>query len=251
MKKILLFVFILAFSFITYTPVVSADDFADSALGKELVDIGLKFLSDPGDFFLNLHINNEDFSPLPKEKRGALRFNFLPTFLPFTWANLNAKVKILNERGYIPQIDAVGMYGDLLALRAAKSSMDDVEPTFNGYSIGAVISKSANDKTRIFGGFKYSTVNMNVKLSSSSAVDFGAFHLDSLDFRVADAFFFTGINHQSREDKYIVAQVGYGFKYKKITSRLLVSYKHFEYGLDIFPEGVFVFHPFVAWHWYF
>ena len=251
MKKILLLTF--AICLLISAPKVSfaKDDFANSPMGQELIDLGIKFLDNPGDFFFNLHSNNEDYSPLPKGKNGSVRFNFFPTFLPLTWANLNLKVNLLSDNGTLPQIDLIGNYGDLLALHAMESSFGDVKPTFTDYSIGAVISKAANEKTKVFGGFKISTVQMKVQLSSSSIINFGDFHLDHIDFKVSDTFVYTGLVHQTSENDYIVAQAGYGINYKKIISRIMAGHKHFEIGMDIFPEGLFVIQPFMAWHWYF
>jgi len=226
---------------------------ADSGAGvpQEVIDLGLKFLDDPGDFFFNLHSDNEDFSPVPTKRRGAIRFNFFPTFFPLTWGSLNLKVKLLNADGNIPQVDISGMYGDMLALRAIPSSDDgnSVKPVFNDYSVGLIISRAATEKTKIFGGGKYSAISMNVQLSTP--VVMGAFQMSSLGFQVADTFFFTGISHEVGKDSFVVAQAAYGFKYKKIVSRIMMSHKHLELGMDIFPEGLFVFHPFLAWHWYF
>jgi len=83
-----------------------------------MVNLGLKFLDNPGDFFFNLHSDNEDSSPLPASDRFGFRFSGFPTFLPLTWANLNVKAKVLSENGDTPQIDLTGMYGNLLALNA-------------------------------------------------------------------------------------------------------------------------------------
>jgi hypothetical protein len=223
------------------------EDFTSSPIGKELINLGLKFLDNPGDFFYNLHSDNEDYSPVPSNRRGAVRFNFFPTFLPVTWGNLNMKVKVLDDRGCIPQVDLVGMYGDLLALRALDSG--DVKPTFNDYSVGMVVSKGANPKTRIFGGLKYTVLNMDVQFSSP--VVSGSFEMTGLNFKIADTFIFSGLSHNTGPEQYVVAQVGYGFAYKKIVSRIMVSHRHLELGMDIYPEGLFVFHPFLAWHWYF
>ena len=223
------------------------DDFADSALGKELINVGLKFLDDPGDFFFNLHSDNEDFSPLPSGKRGSIRFNFFPTFFPFTWGNLNLKANVLKDSGYQPQVDLVGMYGDFLALRLMQSG--DAKPAFTDYSIGVTASKQANEKTKVFGGVKYSSVNMEVRFSTP--VVMGAFEMDSIDFEVSDTFFFTGISHEAAPERIFVAQLGYGFKYKKIISRLMLNYRHLELGMDLYPEGLSVIHPFLAWHWFF
>jgi hypothetical protein len=229
-----------------------ADDFANTPIGKQLIDMGIKFLDDPGDFFFNLHTNNEDLSPLPKNRHAAIRLNFFPTTLPFTWSNLNAKVKIKNDAGYWPQIDVSAEYGNILALQAVKSSNDDgreIKPSFTDYSLGAIASKSMNDRTRLFGGIKYASVNMDVTFSTP--VVLGAFNMSSLHFKVADTSFFMGISQQTGDESFTVAQIGYGLKYNKITSRIMLCHPHFELGMDIFPEGLLVLQPFMAWHWYF
>ncbi|MFA5779529.1 MAG: hypothetical protein WC947_05295 [Elusimicrobiota bacterium] len=229
---------------------LTAKDFTETAIGKELINLGLKFLDNPGDFFFNIHSNSEDFSPVPADKNGAIRFNLFPALLPFTWANLNLKVKLFNEQKVIPQIDLVGQYGDMLALRFISG---DVKPSFIDYSAGAVFTKSATDETKLFGGVKYSNVSMNIKLSSSSAVEFGEFRVDELNFKVSDVFVFTGLTHQKNINipSILVVQMGYGFNNKKIVSRIMLSKKHLDLGLDIYPEGLFVIHPFVAYHWNF
>lgn len=233
-------------------PPLRGDDFSSSPIGQELINLGLKFLDDPGDFFFNLHTDNTDYSPLPQNRNAALRFNFFPTTLPFTWANLNAKVKVKNDAGYWPQIDLVGEYGNMLALSAIKSTNDsgqEIKPSFYDYSFGVVAGKAVDEKTRIFGGVKYDSVNMDVTFSTPVAL--GAFSMSKLNFKVSDSSFFMGISHKTGDETYLVAQAGYGLTYKKITSRIMLYHPHYELGMDIFPEGLLVIHPFLAWHWYF
>ena len=221
---------------------LNSQDFQDTAIGKELINLGMKFLENPGDFFFNLHTDSEDFSPVLANKNGAVRFNLFPAFFPFTWANLNLKAKLFNEQKILPQIDLVGQYGDMLALHLVSS---DANPKFSDYAVGVVCKKSATDETRIFCGVKYSNVGVNVKLSSGSLIEYGGFMVDKLDFHVSDVFIFTGLTHQKNINKpsILVVQMGYGFKYRKITSRIMLSKKHLDFGLDVFPEGLFVIHP--------
>lgn len=229
---------------------VLAESFEKTALGKELINLGLKFLDNPGDFFFNIHSDNEDFSPVPADRNGTIRTNIFPALFPFTWANLNMKVKLFNEQDVLPQIDIVGQYGDVLALRTISG---DVKPSFSDYSGGLVFTKSAADETKLYFGVKQSNVSMNVKLSSSSAIEFGDFRVQELNFKVADTFIFMGLTHQKDINKpsRLIAQTGYGFKYKKMVSRIMLSSRHVEIGLDIFPEGLFVIHPFWGYHWNF
>lgn len=252
MKKLPLFTLIIMLACSIPRPAVG-DDFANSSLGQQLIDFGLKFLDDPGDFFFNLHVDNTDYSPLPQRRNAAVRFNFFPTFLPFTWANLNTKVKVKNDSGYWPQIDLVGEYGNILAMQAVQSSDDSsgqqIKPMFYDYSAGVTASKAMDDQTRLFGGVRYDSVNMDVTFSTP--VVMGAFHMSSLNFKVADTSIFMGISHQTGNESFLVAQAGYGFQYKKITSRIMLCHPHYELGMDIYPEGLLVIQPFLAWHWYF
>jgi len=253
MKKLLLFALVILFAFCA-PRLMAADDFANSAMGQQLIDFGLRFLDDPGDFFFNLHTDNTDYSPLPQNRHAAIRFNFLPTFIPFTWADLNAKVKVKNDSGYWPQIDLVAEYGNILAMQAIKSSDDSgsgqqIKPLFYDYSAGITASKAMDEKTRLFGGARYDSVNMDVTFSTP--VVLGSFNMSSLNFKVADTSVFMGISHQTGVETFLVAQAGYGFKYKKISSRIMMCHPHYELGMDIYPEGLLVIQPFLAWHWYF
>lgn len=236
-------------SFISFA---NAESFENTALGKEVIKLGLKFLDNPGDFFFNIHNNSEDFSPVLTDRHGSIRFNLFPALLPLSWSNINIKAKIFNEQrdNFMPQIDLIGQYGNILALNFISG---DVEPSFTDYSIGTVISRSVTDETRLFGGVKYSNVSMNVVLSSSSIIELGEFRVSELNFKVADTFLFMGIAHQKdlNNPKRLVSQLGYGFKYKKIVSRIMIQRRHLDYGMDIYPEGLFVIHPFVAYHWNF
>ncbi|MFH1541423.1 MAG: hypothetical protein ABID79_06240 [Elusimicrobiota bacterium] len=227
---------------------LNSQEFQDTALGKEMINLGMKFLDDPGDFFFNLHTDSEDFSPVPSNKNGTIRFNLFPASLPFTWLNLNLKAKLFNEQSILPQIDLVGQYGDMLALNFISS---DIKPSFSDYSAGAVFTKSATNKTKFFCGAKYSNVSMNVNLSSSSTVGVGEFRMEELNFKVSGIFILMGLTHQKDVNKssLLTVQMGYGFDAKKITSRITLSKKHLDFGLDIFPEGLFVIHPFIAYRW--
>ena len=229
---------------------VSAED-DDSSFSSDIPSWAIEFIKNPDDFFFNIHTNNEDFSPLPSDRNGSIRFNFLPTFLPFTLTNLNAKAKILNDKGYVPQVDLIGEYGDLLALRIASSSMEDVKPTFSEYSYGMIVSKAASKGTKIFGGYKYSKIKLSVKLSSGSVIDVGTQTLEELDINLGDSFFVTGIQHETSPENFVVGQISYGFKEKKLISRIMISKRHLELGMDVCPESLLVIHPFLAWHWYF
>jgi len=253
MKKAKIIFTVVACCLLFVSGAVQGEDFEDSAIGQELVNIGLKFLDNPGDFFFNLHMANEDFSPVPFKRHGSIRWNFFPTTLPLSWMNLNLKVKAYGEKNFVPQIDIIGQYGDLLGLRMLEVEEGDVEPSFNDYSAGLVFSKTVAEGTQFYWGGKYSNVSMEVKLSSSSEVEFGDFKFSEVKFDIKDTFIFAGITHQKNmeDPKRLVVQMGYGLEYKKIVTRMMMSHEHYEWGIDILPEGMFVIHPFMGWHWNF
>gem|GEM_PF-964339 len=240
---------------------VRGDDFLSTPLGQELIKLGIKFINNPGDFLFNLHTDNEDFTPVRLGRRGTIRMNFYPTTFPATWPALNLKVKLLSDiPNSWPQIDLVAEYGRMIALdvvgnMSAQSSTSTVKPSLTDYTYGIIFTKAVSEDTRIFFGPKLSKVVMNLDLSEP--VTFGStttgagFSLQKMMVDVNDVFFTLGIENYYSQTSYVLATVSYGFKYKKLTSRIGFYHKHLEVGFNIYPEGMFVVHPFLGWHWYF
>lgn len=261
MKKIIYLLLTICVLFLGAGKAESAD------IDPQLYSIAMDLITKLDDFFFNLHTASEDFSPVPDDRRGAVRSNFFPLSFPLTWMNLNPKVKVMGEKAFLPQVDLVGTYGNWMALSLAKSFMssddgDEITASFQAYSIGAVLSKKANESTKIFGGIKYSKFNMKLDITSllesddsseeeswEGITNSAANRLSSL--KMNDIFFFTGIMHAKGNGKAVVAQAGYGFKNKKVFGRIIASKKHLELGMDIYPESFLVIQPFMAYHWYF
>ncbi|MDI6757538.1 MAG: hypothetical protein QME32_05895 [Endomicrobiia bacterium] len=225
------------------------------------LEMATKFLDNPADLLFNLHSDMEDSVPVPSYRRAQLRFNFFPSFIPFAWPALNLKVKVLNEKEYWPQIDIQGQYGQNATVMAAASMMDSskkdggssstdtVKPALYDYTAALIFTKKLSDKTRVFFGPKYSYVNLQIKFSESPIKDIPGF----TEFNVAqsETFLFWGLEHQTGKDRFVTSQVAYGLQYKKLMARITASSPHLELGMNIYPEGMFVLHPFMAWHWYF
>ncbi|MFH2070415.1 MAG: hypothetical protein ABIJ11_04305 [Elusimicrobiota bacterium] len=242
------------------TPAICQDDFLSTPIGKEVLNLGLRFLDNPGDFLFNLHSDNLDFTPVLSKRHGTIRTNFYPTTFPLTWFNLNLKVKTISENsytGWFPQVDIVGQYGRMAAIDMASSmsssdsssSSGTVKPQMSDYTAGLLFTKSVDENTRLYAGVNYSNVILSIKMAQP--IDFGTGTMSEMNVAVADYFLFTGIENKLGENKYVVAHVGYGFRYQKIVSRVAWYHKHLELGFNIYPEGLFVLHPFMAWHWYF
>lgn len=238
MKKTIFFIIV----FLSFSNNVFSD------MQSDLIGLGMKFIESPSDFFMSLHHDNEDIFPVFADKHFSMRMNLLPAFLPFTAGGLSMKFKIINEQEYIPQIDLVACYGEILALRFIKFG-EGSPPVFNTITYGFNFTKSTDDKTRLFIGGKITTLNFNLELPDP--IDFdndGNADLSELNVTAEDKFIFTGIEYHTRENKYIVVQTGYGLETHKIISRIGMLYKVFELGLDIYPESMLVMHPFIGFH---
>ena len=228
------------------------------SIGASEAQMVLDLLENPGDFLFNLHSDNCDFTPVLKNRHGTIRTNFYPTTFPATWLNLSVKVKILSDGGFlpwVPQVDLVGEYGKMIAIDMAassgdvESSSDSVKPGLGDIGYGILITKSVTEKTRIYGGLRFSDAALNVKFGE--AMDLGGTTLSEINVGVKDTLIVTGIENQIGEKKYVVAHFSYSPNQKKIVSRIGWYSKHLELGFNIYPEGFMVMHPFMAWHWYF
>lgn len=229
------------------------NSFLNSPIGQVLLDAGLKFLENPVDLFTDMKAINEDLSPVIPGRRITFRLNttFLPFLFPFSWPGISLKGKLVSETPGVPQIDLLGEYGEIAAMRAVSAKDLSRPPSFSDYMLGLNVIKSVTKQTRLFIGGKYSVIA--ISYAPKDPITFGSFSMSSLDINVNDTYFFTGIEHhsESNPDKYIVAYVGYGFKFNKIISRISMNYRHLELGFTVFPEGMLVIQPTLAYHWYF
>lgn len=221
-----------------------------------VIDAALKFINNPDDVFYNFHLDNVDYTPVLETEPATLRTNFLTTFLPFTWGNLNLKIKALSDESYynwIPQVDVLGSYGRILALDIASKFIDDEDfklPTMKNYSAGILLTKAVSRETRIYTGFQYSVLSINFEFPEPLEIT-DETSLSELNINRKDYILVTGITNVIEKNKRIIAYVGYGFSYKKLFSRFAWHYDHLEIGFNIYPEALLVIHPFLGWHWNF
>ncbi len=225
-----------------------------------LVPAALRFASNPDDFFYNLHLDNVDYTPSRMDDTVSVRTNFLGTTVPLTWMNLNAKVKVLNDRSltdWSPQVDISAAYGRIIMLDIMPALMDDddddaPEPSMNNYSIGLTLKKPVSPETSLFAGFHHSVVTLNVQLPGDDEVDISDdVSLDEIVVSRRDNVLVTGISNKTGEDRRISAYMGYGFNYNKVFSRIVWQRRRLEMGFNIYPEGLLVVHPFLGWQWRF
>jgi hypothetical protein len=267
MKRILIFMLLIVF-----VPVSAliAEESDSVSIPVWAVDAALKFITNPDDVFNNFHLDNADYTPVHENAHGNIRTNFFSSFLPLSWGNLAVKVKAVSDGSFaswMPQIDLVGSYGRILALDAASSfiengsddeghseedsdSSDFVPPTMSDYSAGVILTKAVSKETRLYAGFQYSALTLNFEFPEAVEITEDQ-TLDELNIEVTDYILITGISNIIREDKRVVAYLGYGFANRKIFSRFAWHYDHLELGFNIYPEGLLVVHPFMGWHWKF
>ena len=220
------------------------------------VPAALRFISNPDDFFFNLHLDNVDYSPAGAEGKGGLRTNLLATTLPMTWANMNLKVKVFSEgriASWGPQVDLVGSYGRIAMLDILPSMVDDDDddfsaPKMSDYSIGLTLTASVSDETRLFAGFHHSVFAMDFKFPDPVEITDDE-TLSSLNISRRDNILVTGITNTLGPRKSLTAYVGYGFNYNKLFSRIVWQHRRVELGFNIYPEGLLVVHPFLGLHW--
>src|SRR3989339_1264497 len=114
------------------TVFAASDSGGSSGLGIDVpgwvIDAGLKFINNPDEAFYDFHLDNTDYSPVMADDRVSIRTNFLTSWLPLTWGNINGKIKIVSDQSFtrwMPQVDLVGSYGRIIALDAASAFMTD------------------------------------------------------------------------------------------------------------------------------
>jgi len=227
---------------------------ASSNAQVDIVGMGLSFIKNPSDLFFNLHLNTEDVSPNLSKRRFAFRINMTPALLPATMGSIAMKLRLTNNSGYVPQLDFSWGYGKMLAL--AMMSSEDAQPENKQYYYALTVTHRMNDRTRIYWGYKTSEFSILLKFKDPVKITEGS-ELSQLNFIAKDNFIFTGIEQKTDnyvykgKEQVVIAQMGYGLESKKIIARLGVMSPHVEFGLDIFPESIFIFHPYWAYHWRF
>jgi hypothetical protein len=216
-----------------------------------LFEKGLQFLTNPGDLLLDLHTDVDDVSPVKSEDRISVRINIFPALVPITTVNLSAKARLWKEGAWLPQNDLIGTYWTNIGATIASENAEELQASLSGYSIGGTISRSfgKGGNIRLFAGLKY--VNLSLKADLSSVIesengeDGTELEITYLDINPKDLFVFSGLVYRSHplRDRLVMAQVGYGIRHKKIVSKISISYRRFEIGLNIYPEALFVIHP--------
>jgi len=216
--------------------------FFNTPIGMETLSLLSDIITSPMMFFRDLHIDTEDMTPTPANRYVTIKTNFSPALLPFIIGNVNVKAKILPEKYLTPQVDLSGNLSSILLLNILSTVIKDFSSSSLFYSIGSIFAKTVAYKTRLFFGGEYSSTDVYFKLPQPLTIAEGLPAIDTIAGRVYDFTLFSGIEFKRKEGKYLVAQLGYSLRYRKMFSKIMLSGVT-ELGICIYPESPIVFHP--------
>ena len=244
MKKTIIYAFILSI----IMPCISYASSID--LGAKATQLAGEIIANPTAFFYEFQQDLETTTPLPPGKTYGFQTGIFPTLLPATYANLSGKYRLHGEGRIspgLPQLDIAGGYWNMIATKIATEQSKDINSLdFNGYYIDLIMSSSVSPKIRTFYGYKYSQLKASLKLNK--AVDIVGAQVTSFDAGFRDDFLIAGIEHITSINKFWSIQMNYGIKEQVLASKISWYGKYFEFGLNIYPEGILVIHPVVNFH---
>jgi len=244
MKRIIL---ILLALFLVKSPVFAAIDWESKGM-----QIAGEIMANPAGFFYDFQQDLEATTPLPPGKRFGIQTSLFPTTIPMTYTNVSLKARLHGEGRIapgVPQLDLVGGYWDMLAAKMATKDSETVDSAkFGGYYVGGILSASVSPRVRTFWGYKRSVLKAKLDFKAGEEPEFLGTTVSSFDTGFKDDFFIAGIETPKGVNKLWSIQLNYGLRTQTFSSKVSWYGKYFELGLNIFPEGVLVFHPVWNFH---
>jgi len=244
MKRLIL---ILLGLFLVKSPAFASIDWESK--GMQMVG---EIMANPAGFFYDFQQDLEATTPLPPGKRFGVQTSLFPTTIPMTYANVSAKLRLHGEGRIapgVPQLDLIGGYWDMLAAKMATKDSDTIDSAkFGGYYAGAIMSTSVSPRVRTFWGYKHSVLKAKLDFKAGEEPELLGTQVNSFDTGFKDDFFVAGIETPKGIGKLWSIQLNYGVKTQTFSSKVSWYGKYFELGLNIFPEGVLVFHPVWNFH---
>ena len=244
MKRLIL---ILLGLFLVKSPAFASIDWESK--GMQMVG---EIMANPAGFFYDFQQDLEATTPLPPGKRFGLQTSLFPTTIPMTYTNVSAKLRLHGEGRIapgVPQLDLIGGYWDMLAAKMATKDSETIDSAkFGGYYAGAIMSTSVSPRVRTFWGYKHSVLKAKLDFKAGEEPELLGTQVNSFDTGFKDDFFVAGIETPKGIGKLWSIQLNYGLKTQTFSSKVSWYGKYFELGLNIFPEGVLVFHPVWNFH---
>lgn len=233
--------------FIVKSPAFAAIDWESKGM-----QIAGEIMANPAGFFYDFQQDLESTTPLPPGKRFGIQTGLFPTTIPMTYTNVSAKLRLHGEGRLapgVPQLDLIGGYWDMLAAKMATKDSETIDSAkFGGYYAGAILSSSVSPRVRTFWGYKRSVLKAKLDFKAGEEPEFLGTKINSFDTGFKDDFFIAGIETPKGISKLWSIQLNYGLKTQTFSSKVSWYGKYFELGLNIFPEGVLVFHPVWNFH---
>jgi len=211
-----------------------------------------EIMANPAGFFYDFQQDLESTTPLPPGKSFGLQTGLFPTTIPMTYTNVSGKLRLHGEGRLapgVPQVDLIGGYWDMLAAKMATKDSDTVDSAkFGGYYMGAIVSSSVSPRVRTFWGYKRSVLRAKLDFKAGEEPELLGTKINSFDTGFKDDFLIAGIETPKGISKLWSMQLNYGLNTQTFSSKVSWYGKYFELGLNIFPEGVLVFHPVWNFH---
>ncbi len=244
MKRLILTFLVLFF--------VKSTAFAKIDWTSKGMQIAGEIVANPAGFFYDFQQDLEGTTPLPPGKTFGFQTGLFPTLIPMTYTNVSGKVRLHGEGRIapgVPQVDLIGGYWDMLGAKLATKDSQTIDSAkFGGYYVGAIASASVSPRVRTFWGYKHSVLDAKLKFKPGEEVDFLGTKVNSFNTGFRDDFLIAGIETPKGVSKLWSIQLNYGLKTQVFSSKVSWYGKYFELGLNIYPEGVLVFHPVWNFH---
>jgi len=232
--------------------IVKSTAFATIDWESKGMQIAGEIIANPAGFFYDFQQDLESTTPLPPGKSFGIQTGLFPTLIPMTYANVSGKYRLHGEGRIapgVPQVDLIGGYWDMLAAKMATKDSETIDSAkFGGYYMGAIVSSSVSPRVRTFWGYKHSVLRAKLDFKAGQEPDFLGTKVNSFDTGFKDDFLIAGIETPKGVSKLWSMQLNYGLKTQVFSSKVSWYGKYFELGLNIFPEGVLVFHPVWNFH---
>lgn len=211
-----------------------------------------EIVANPSAFFYDFQQDLEGTTPLPPGKSFGFQTGLFPTLIPMGYTNISGKYRVHAEGRLapgVPQFDLIGGYWDMIWAKMAAEQSDSIDDAkFNGYYMGFIMSSSVSPKVRTFWGYKRSQLKAALKFAPGKELELLGTKVNSFDSGFKDDFFMAGIETPKGINKFWSIQLNYGLRTQTFSSKISWYGKLFELGLNIYPEGVLVFHPVWNFH---
>ena len=225
-----------------------------------------QLLANPPMFIYEFQRNMESTNPLPPGKCAGLNYHFLGGIIivPLpditSAANISLKLRLHTEgRLYpgLPQVDVVGGYwksflASMIEDKNAKDTDTDTKITkadLHGMFCGLTMASSLEPRVRLFWGYKYSNLNIDINLNKTQ--DILGSKVNSFNGRFNEHTFSAGMEHTYGQDKRWIIEGGYGVMNNLLSTKVSWYLKYVEVGLNIYPESVFIMQPELNFHYNF